>query len=559
MIEPGWRRTGALVLQQAGVACAKPRAWIIRWTLGTGASAIVLLAARYLSGPQTAPLEEYLRQIAGAVGLAVYLVVLWLCPSITLGALGEKRRGRLDLLAASPLIDIQVFAGLIGARFLSALHVLVGLAPALMIFTWLGGAGEVIQVIQIAACILAAAWLTTSCATHYALRGFREGAVWIKLVVFIAVTPLSSPYPFVISLLALAGGNLASLFVELDGRTLAAMITCSVFPFWALGFSMLDASMEPSSIAAALAVSCLMALGLTRSSLRRFPRWLRESDEEAERKHEDASYWRLRGKATTGCHWLPAEEPSTSSYGRRRLSGIGGWAYAVYKLSRRNAHVVQEVLREDFGAEVLGASLVGLFVLAWVTDLNIEPGAGPSSPGAAAAVLGLVPCLFLSALEGTRSLPPRGTRAREVFLSTPVTGWQVFAGSMLAGFLRFRFALLAVLAMGLVAHRNVDFLRAPAFLLLFGSQLAFAHAIGLWARLIAPSPGSGPALAIVTCVALGLGTAWLWPEGGPPHPLRAWYSTGAAGIALSGGMVAAAAVLLGAAFGAAFRKVEGRR
>jgi hypothetical protein len=213
------------------------------------------------------------------------------------------------------------------------------------------------------------------------------------------------------------------------------------------------------------------------------------------------------------------------------------------------------MLREDHPAEILGGLLLFLFGVAWhINEMEVIP-VDRADAGALAAVFGLVPCCFLCAFEGNRAIPARGTTAMEVLLSAPIGGWRIVSGSVLATLLRFRFALIVYLAMGIMTPRDLHAARGPAFILLAASFLALAHAIGLWTRFIGPSRVRAFPLVVCVCAALGMGTAVLWPEGAFVHPVLAWYSSDAASICLSGGMNCAAALLLCGVFAARFRTI----
>ena len=560
MIEGGWRRLGTVIVHEAGVSSARLRAWSARWLLGAGSCAMVLVLAQYLEAPgegRTA-FERSLREAGRVLGIAIYVALLWLFPWMTRGALGTAgRRGRLELLAASPLGDLQVFGALLGGRFLSTVHLLVGLAPAAMTFAWLGGRGAVADVVQVLSITLVAAWLTTSFACFHAILGISEGAIWTKLTIFITATPLAIVYGIRAGLLALFIIIFLSIYLgPRAGGELASLIFCAAFPFWTLGVFIFQGSPFGALQAAAL-VSCLiLGLMLSLEVVRRFPRWLREREDSVER--EDASYSRRHRKPWAAQRAVPSWEEAIGSYRRRRLSSMSRWVRGVYRLSGRSAYVVRELLLDDFRGEALGGILFVFLLFAWWGDLTFGASAGTPFPGARAAMFALVPCTFLAVFEGSRALPSRGTSALAVILSTPLTGGRVLAGSLLAACLRFRYALLAIIGMGLTVRDGLDFARALAFVSLFAALLALAHGIGLWARLLGPSQGGVVPLAVGVCFALGLGTSWVWPAGAPAHPIRAWHSQSVGSIFLSAGMVAAAAFLVGAAFALAFRRLAAR-
>ena len=557
MIEEAWRRIGGVVAHEGGVSCSQPRAWLARWLLAAGSAAMVLVFALSHETPSRPnELEDSMRGASGALGLAVYFALLFLFPWMLRGAVERGgRRGRIDLLAASPLTDVQVFTALLGGRLLAAMHILLGLAPAVMTLAWLGGGAAIAHLIQVLGISLLVAWLATSYACFNALLGVTEGAVWTRLIIFITATPLAIPHGFRACLIALPVFALLTILVGLEpAGKIISLVFCASFPFWTLGVSIVDGTLFGSHQAAALGACLVLGPALSFEVARRFPRWLREREEVVER--EVSSYSRRRRPRARQASRFSTED-LLGSYRRRRLSNMSRWVRLLYRLSRRSAYVVRELLRDDFRGEALGASLFVLFVLAWWSDLTFRADRG-GSPGSTAATFALVPCTFLAVFEASRAVPSRGTSALAVFLSSPLTGWQIFAGSLLAGWLRLRYAFIAVLGMGLTVREGLDFLRASAFVLLFASFCALAHGIGLWSALLAPSQAVSAALALGTCIALGPGTAWFWPTGAPPHPLAAWYSTQPAAIFLTAGMVAAAALVLGIAFALVFRRLAAR-
>jgi hypothetical protein len=144
----------------------------------------------------------------------------------------------------------------------------------------------------------------------------------------------------------------------------------------------------------------------------------------------------------------------------------------------------------------------------------------------------------------------------EVLLSTPIGGWRIVSGSVLAILLRFRFALVVYLGMGLVTTRGFHPERAPAFLILGASLLALAHAVGLWTRFLGPARAGRVPIVLGVCAILAVGTAAFWPESVLAHPLRAWYSPDAAAIYISGVMTFVVALLLCGSLATRLRRIE---
>ncbi|MFQ5654158.1 MAG: hypothetical protein ACE5GW_05465, partial [Planctomycetota bacterium] len=530
--------------------------------------------------------------------LFLYIGALVMVPAVIVGALqDEKESGMLEVLVAAPLTSRQIFLTIIGARLLLVMQFFIAALPILVLPIALG-AGSAAGLFQR---LLASTFLGVLASTLYPLLLFASGRsaveVWGKLLVFLVFTPAVRGIGFTILtvFLLVCAYIYATAMGDPWQRIVGDAALAILVPFWCMGRAIAGGAGAQQGLALTSWVfTLILALFLFKEVAERIDDWVRAQSEgrasrvTAWRWRSDAaararSFARLIGRGKihdsgegeahdSGAGAAPGEgaAPAKELLSSRTIDNLGPIERRLYRLTGGNALLVKSMF-EGTHESILAWGASGMLLMMLVALIG-EPDAARVIDGLGAqALLGFIACAAITAVAGSRLLPPRGqARAGDVVLSTPVSGWSFVAGG--AGILVLKcwptLALIAITNLLPLASASAYPWALPSLGVFFLMAL-LALGVILWANLLLHRSGQrigtgqriGGSLAILVILAL---PAFLIPDAAIAlfHPLRAWAdgSTGATGMQLlqSCGALAAIDLLILGAFALSFDRLTGR-